>query len=522
MIQNPNIDTQKPQPLLLDETDAQEQKEALVAQSLEPENEESEINIIINDTEPNIDTQKPQPLLLDETDAQEQKEALTDSEPTEPETTDKNDSEQRKETLLSNSFDASGHNTLHRAAIKGNLNVIKLLLKDPTVDVDEETRSSIHEKEGYGMTALVFASAHGHVDSVKELLDAGANVNIERYTTPLMVASGNGHEIIVKLLLEAGAAPNTKNRDGSSAIHWAVEEGHIKVTKLLIDGKSDPTMQDDNKETPLMLAAKGGYADIVQILATTIAFQNLPDKATMFINLKNKNNETALMIAVNTNDAATVEALVNTIGNSPKKPFVTDVDQLHPNEETSLIIACKKNYTDVALFLIKAGTNVDFADLNGKTPLMIATENNNIDIVENLLDKRDISTVIKYENKDRTGAYVVSGLNPGPTNENSRIFDRSKKTSVLQVDNFGRRAIHYALEKDLIEIVKLLVPLEDKERATQHHYTEQDAYDQAYEARAQEAEKYKQDANAHYKKAYEGKTVKGKVKSGWSKFKGMF
>ena len=59
-----------------------------------------------------------------------------------------------------------------------------------------------------GLTALMKASAHGHVEVVRLLLAAGANKDLAecRARTALIVASECGSVQVVQLLLQAGAA----------------------------------------------------------------------------------------------------------------------------------------------------------------------------------------------------------------------------------------------------------------------------------------------------------------------------
>jgi ankyrin repeat protein len=64
---------------------------------------------------------------------------------------------------------------------------------------------------------------NGHVETVKLLLEAKANVNAARPTghTPLIMASVEGHTDIVKLLLKANADVNAAERTGSTSLYLA-------------------------------------------------------------------------------------------------------------------------------------------------------------------------------------------------------------------------------------------------------------------------------------------------------------
>lgn len=77
----------------------------------------------------------------------------------------------------------------------------------------------------------------GHLEIIKILLDAGADINQNSNTTgctPLYLAARNGHIDIVKELIRRGADVNLPNNDGMTPIRSAVYHGHVNVMKELI------------------------------------------------------------------------------------------------------------------------------------------------------------------------------------------------------------------------------------------------------------------------------------------------
>ena len=88
----------------------------------------------------------------------------------------------------------------------------------------------VNEKNERGLTPLHLASAHGHVEVVKRLIQAGGEVNQkcksgwtqdEDGSTPLHEASRNGHVDVITALLSAGADKTIKNEDGSTPYVYA-------------------------------------------------------------------------------------------------------------------------------------------------------------------------------------------------------------------------------------------------------------------------------------------------------------
>ena len=88
----------------------------------------------------------------------------------------------------------------------------------------------------FGDTALKMASINGHVECVKALLAAKADVNKANKDglTPLMCASRMGRVEIVKLLLAAGAKKDKVDTIfGKTALTWATERGQHEIVQLL-------------------------------------------------------------------------------------------------------------------------------------------------------------------------------------------------------------------------------------------------------------------------------------------------
>lgn len=69
-----------------------------------------------------------------------------------------------------------------------------------------EEGADLDTRDDKGGTALVYASIHGHIESARTLIDAGADVNVRMgRTTALGFALEHEHSELVKLLLRSGA-----------------------------------------------------------------------------------------------------------------------------------------------------------------------------------------------------------------------------------------------------------------------------------------------------------------------------
>jgi Ankyrin repeats (3 copies) len=80
-------------------------------------------------------------------------------------------------------------------------------------------------------------------------------------------AAGEGNVARVKQLLEAGADVNAANRYGGTALSYACDHGHLEVVKLLLEKGADPKAQDTfYNATPLSWAAMKGHVEITRLL----------------------------------------------------------------------------------------------------------------------------------------------------------------------------------------------------------------------------------------------------------------
>jgi ankyrin repeat protein len=76
-----------------------------------------------------------------------------------------------------------------------------------------------------GLTPLHFATREGHVDTVKTLVELGADVNqvsAGDQTSPLLMAIVNGHFDLAKYFLDEGADPNMAAENGATPLYAAL------------------------------------------------------------------------------------------------------------------------------------------------------------------------------------------------------------------------------------------------------------------------------------------------------------
>ncbi|XP_017282138.1 ankyrin repeat and KH domain-containing protein 1 isoform X3 [Kryptolebias marmoratus] len=149
---------------------------------------------------------------------------------------------------------------LMEAAQEGHLDLVKYLLA---------AGANVHATTATGDTALTYACENGHTDVADVLLQAGANLEHESEggRTPLMKAARAGHLCTVQFLISKGANVNraTANND-HTVVSLACAGGHLAVVELLLAHGADPTHRLKDGSTMLIEAAKGGHTNVVSYL----------------------------------------------------------------------------------------------------------------------------------------------------------------------------------------------------------------------------------------------------------------
>lgn len=128
-------------------------------------------------------------------------------------------------------------------------------------------------------TALHCAAREGHVEVVRALIAAGANINAAQTDTnswngmtALHWAAAQGHlELACLLLAKDGIDVNAEQTDasgctGMTALHWAAFSGHVDVVRALIAANANIHAVTANGITPIVAAFEQGRHRIVALL----------------------------------------------------------------------------------------------------------------------------------------------------------------------------------------------------------------------------------------------------------------
>ena len=295
---------------------------------------------------------------------------------------------------------------LIKAIKRNNIYEVKRLLKKGV---------SVDSPDVFGMSPLMCAAMNGHVDILKELLVAGADLNAKDYKGRSVLdyttqAPDKVSGKIMGMLIEAGV--DTSNHKWKTAVSFNpashilfaykhpklmymmhsvppsgycelllaayAENGHIKQMKNLLD---NTFIYEYGIQNAMSIAVENGHTSVIKLLANRInvdadmlqtacmhGYSDMVDyiSETVDINRTDKLGRTPLMLAAIKGHKKVAEVLLS------KNANLHCVDK---EGNTPLMQALAYGHVEMATFLIKRGGLSNARNNAGKTALDIAKEN---------------------------------------------------------------------------------------------------------------------------------------------------
>jgi ankyrin repeat protein len=337
------------------------------------------------------------------------------------------------------------------ACQKGHLDIINLLLDSEKAQPSWFQASITPSSGGYTLDLAQYspfqvACLEGNQEVVQTLLAhprhqkenlffPTVDPSYRKKSSPLALASLLGHVNIVSLLLNDPWC-YINQLSTTSALHLAVECGHIAVVKrLLLDKRLQVDFKDNEGETPLSRAIKMRKFEIVLLL--------LKDPRSHFV--PSYFNLTALLaLARRPEERSKLQSLL-------KAPHLNR-DWINQAGETPLTISCREGDIEMVKFLsCNPHCNVNQANFKGEFPLLIAVKHNRIEIIKQLQSDPELDPNL--------GAplCLAASLNL----ELVELLLQDPRCRVNQLNDQQQSAIAISAEKDMPEIFKRL--LKEKE-----------------------------------------------------------
>lgn len=290
--------------------------------------------------------------------------------------------------------DSKGNSTLHYASQIGAVDTVRWLV-EKKLPMDETNKD--------GFTPLHLACQRGHILIVKELIDLGADYKKTTQTgqCAIHLCAARGHWGPAQILILKGVDPNLPDASGNTPLHHACMNGQERFLQLILTKRAEICVRNNMGKTPLD-EAKERLEKTIPVAGATMSqirmFEGLQGVVRLFYAFICEE----YLQRIERND---IEGLKKIMDHYPdfagifyfgKAPIHRAVRK-HSPEMTSILAGGKVNL------------NIKELGIDGFTPLHIAVQERQINIVDILL-KVGADVNVK-DNKGRTPQELATALN---------------------------------------------------------------------------------------------------------------
>jgi ankyrin repeat protein len=342
-------------------------------------------------------------------------------------------------------------------SVSSPVTMLPILAKQPA----NVHKHRIHVVQDQYSRRRVFLGALGLLGG---MLEEKESKQVFTSSLSLYEAAGQGNLEAVKQLLKNGDNPNM-GYFGVTPLYIAAKRGYLEIVEALLAKKANVHMADRDGYTPLHMAAMHGHLEVVNLLlareanvhsvnqygdtALHGAAENGYPAVIQFLlnrnadpNSTNQNEDTPLHWAARNGHLEVVQWLLQKNAD-PNKVSLDGTTPLHE--------AARKGHIKVVELFLQCGIEPNIYNQDGETPLYWAAENGHLEVVQYLLQKD------ADPNKENIHGYtpLYRAVENGHLKVVQLLLD--KKADPNKADNFACSPLHCAAEKGAIEVVKLLL-----------------------------------------------------------------
>jgi len=301
--------------------------------------------------------------------------------------------------------------------------------------------------------ALRLAVEKNRVKMACMLIRDGANPRIkdENGITSLMIAAIKNYPSMAGMLMKMNGDSKIKDNKGDTALIHSIRKNNMEVFNVLYNFKPSESWCKEVIGEALFIALKLDRIEMAKILIERLTlikqiFRNNINEIKEISEIQGK----ALHIALKSGHIKMAKLLIEQDANLEYSSY---------QDETPLMLASTRGYTDIVKLLIEKGANVN-AKRDGNTPLAEACKKGYIDIAKLLIGKGAEVNDSRYGSQSlisacENGNFDIAKLllEKGADANSSRLHGKYKKyESVMVLANNKHRS-----EEDCIKLMKLLL-----------------------------------------------------------------
>jgi ankyrin repeat protein len=256
----------------------------------------------------------------------------------------------------------------------------------------------VNARDGSGNTGLSMAITAQKFDIARKLVEAGAEVNTTRgdHTSILALAIMAGDRGFVEYLLAKGADPSrVDGYESITPLMVAARKGSAELVEVLLDHGATVEGRSSGGMGVMEWAVRGGSPEVIALLAQRGAK----------VDAMNDDGRTPLMAAAHLGKVPAAEALIA----AGAGVNTANQDGWTPLGVAAFCQAKDGDYPGVVQALLKAGARMDARTVQGDTPVMQVANSNRADLLEIF---REAGAKVYYGTKGKVFAEAGSKIPP--------------------------------------------------------------------------------------------------------------
>lgn len=337
-----------------------------------------------------------------------------------------------------NKLTHDGRTYVFWASYRSNLPVVKMLLsKGAKLDIVDT----------HGNSALTFAASNGvsNTEIYDVLIESGADVKFTDHhgaNALLLAAAADKNFVLMNYFTAKGLDVKEKDNDGNSSFSYAARTGNIDMMEQLIEAGVEYEGLNKEGGNAMLFAARG-----TRNASNGIEVYKYLEKKGVKPNVITTEGTTPLhLLAGRSEDMEVLKYFI-------KKGV--DANQTDAEGNNPLMLASFRNKLNVIEIFVNETKDINAANKKGETALNNALAGNTTEVV-NLLLSEGANT------NELTGKSLIDSYRKGEEKEVqakiAAIYADDFNPSVAQAE--GNTLLHYAAEKNNLELVKMTVKWE--------------------------------------------------------------
>lgn len=319
--------------------------------------------------------------------------------------------------------DDAGRTPLHAAIRVGDRRTIHWLL---------EAGAPMDARDRDGARPLTIAADARRWELVAELVEGGADPNVESQETPLIVAATRQRQnAVVEAIVAAEGDVDARDHRGRTALHVAAELGRDQLAQRLAAAGATLDAENTEGQRPLAVALANGHVELAISLTESGADPNV-----------RVNDVPLLLMAVRAAQGELIDAILANDGR---------IDVVDADGNTVVHAAVESERIELVQRLAEAGALIDQQNDAGITPLAIAVERRLSPVIEHLLANEASPNVASVHGRP----LVVEATIGGRADLVGLLIEHDGEVTVS--DDAGRTPLHYAVAAGDAELTALLI-----------------------------------------------------------------